>query len=104
MPKRHAWEIAERIDRDGAVVVELDEDEARAAIRALIEDGRRGDRRVPAVVVPQPGARAPDPRAGRTSSDPGMFVSLSCEVSPRIREFARSATTIMSTQVGPGPA
>jgi N-methylhydantoinase A len=35
-------------------------------------------------------------------ADPDLFVSLSSEVSPRIREFARSATTIMSTQVGPG--
>ena len=31
-----------------------------------------------------------------------MFVALSCEVSPRIREFSRNATTIMSTQIGPG--
>ncbi len=31
-----------------------------------------------------------------------MFVSLSSEVSPRIREFSRNATTIMSAQIGPG--
>ena len=31
-----------------------------------------------------------------------MYVALSSEVSPRIREFARNATTIMSTQIGPG--
>src|SRR6202000_3502991 len=34
--------------------------------------------------------------------DPDVFVALSSEVSPRIREFARNATTIMSTQIGPG--
>ena len=34
--------------------------------------------------------------------DPDVFVALSHEVSPRIREFARNATTIMSTQIGPG--
>ena len=35
-------------------------------------------------------------------ADPDVFVALSSEVSPRIREFARNATTIMSTQIGPG--
>ena len=34
--------------------------------------------------------------------DPDIYVALSSEVSPRIREFARNSTTIMSTQVGPG--
>ena len=34
--------------------------------------------------------------------DPDVYVALSSEVSPRIREFARNSTTIMSTQVGPG--
>ena len=31
LPKRHALEVTERVDRDGAVVVPLDEDQARAA-------------------------------------------------------------------------
>jgi hypothetical protein len=37
-----------------------------------------------------------------TEQDPELFVALSCEVSSRIREFSRNATTIMSTQIGPG--
>src|SRR5439155_7951261 len=31
-----------------------------------------------------------------------VYVALSSEISPRIREFSRNATTIMSTQIGPG--
>ncbi len=41
LPKRHVLEVTERIDRDGNVVVALDEDGARAAIRALLDDGVR---------------------------------------------------------------
>src|SRR5699024_5914423 len=32
---------------------------------------------------------------------PELYVALSSEVSPRIREYSRSVTTIMNTQVGP---
>ncbi|GAA2544637.1 hydantoinase/oxoprolinase family protein [Pseudonocardia hydrocarbonoxydans] len=101
LPKRHALEVIERIDRDGSVVVALDEDQARAAIRTLRDDGVRAiaisllwsfrnpvhERRLRELVAEQ---------------DPELYVALSSEVSPRIREFARNATTIMSTQIGPG--
>src|SRR5699024_1782510 len=36
------------------------------------------------------------------SEDPDVFVATSSNVTPRIREFARHATTIMSTQIAPG--
>ena len=101
VPKRHAWEVTERLDRDGNIVVALNEDDVRAAIADLLADGIRAiavsllwsfrnpihERRIRELVH---------------EADPGVFVSLSSEVSPRIREFARSATTIMSTQIGPG--
>jgi len=101
LPKRHALEVTERVDRDGTVVVALDEDQARAAIRALLDDGIRAiaisllwsfrnpvhEQRLRELVAEQ---------------DPDVFVALSSEVSPRIREFSRNATTIMSTQIGPG--
>jgi N-methylhydantoinase A len=101
LPKRHALEITERIDRDGNIVVALNEDEARTAIRVLLGDGIR------AIAVsllwsfrnPVHEQRIRDLVA---EQDPGVFVALSSEVSPRIREFARNATTIMSTQIAPG--
>ncbi|WIX98152.1 hydantoinase/oxoprolinase family protein [Amycolatopsis mongoliensis] len=101
LPKRCALEVTERIDRDGTVVVGLDEAEARAAIRTLLADG------VKAIAVsllwsfrnPVHEQRL---RALIAEEDPDVFVALSSEVSPRIREFARNATTIMSTQIGPG--
>jgi N-methylhydantoinase A len=101
LPKRHALEVTERVDRDGTVVVALDEDEARAAIRALLDDG------VQAIAVSllwsfRNPAHEQRLRELIAEQDPDVFVALSSEVSPRIREFARNATTIMSTQIGPG--
>ena len=101
LPKKHALEVTERIDRDGTVVVALDEDQARAAIRSLVVDG------VQAIAVSLLWSfRNPvhEQRLRELIAEeaPDLFVALSSEVSPRIREFARNATTIMSTQIGPG--
>ncbi|MDT7578498.1 MAG: N-methylhydantoinase [Pseudonocardiales bacterium] len=101
LPKRHALEVTERIDRDGTVIVALDEDQARAAISALLDDGVR------AIAISllwsfRNPAHEQRLRELVAEQDPDVFVALSSEVSPRIREFARNATTIMSTQIGPG--
>lgn len=101
LPKKHALEVTERIDRDGNVVIPLDEAKARETIQTLLDGGLR------AIAVsllwsfrnPVHELRL---RELIHESDPDVFVSLSSEVSPRIREFARNATTIMSTQIGPG--
>ena len=101
LPKRHALEVTERIDRDGNVVVALDEDAARDAIGALLADGVRAI----AVSLLWSFRNPVHERRLREligEADPDVFVALSSEVSPRIREFARNATTIMSTQIGPG--
>ncbi|GAA2055389.1 hydantoinase/oxoprolinase family protein [Williamsia deligens] len=101
IPKEHALEVTERVDRDGRVIVALDEDDVRLQVTALLDQGIRAiavsllwsfrnpahERRIREIVA---------------EIDPSVFVSLSSEVSPRIREFARNATTIMSTQIGPG--
>ncbi len=96
-----AREVTERIDRAGEVVVPLDEDEARQTIRELLAAGMR------AIAVSllwsfRNPAHEHRLRELIYEQDPTVFVALSSEVSPRIREFARSATTIMSTQIGPG--
>ena len=101
LPKRHALEVVERMDRDGNVVVKLDEAQARTAIRQLADDG------VSAIAVSLLWSFR-NPAHERRLRElihevaPDVFVSLSSEVSPRIREFSRSATTIMSAQIGPG--
>ncbi|MGY2876173.1 N-methylhydantoinase A [Marmoricola sp. URHA0025 HA25] len=101
IPKRLAVEVTERIDRDGKIVVSLDEDAARVAIRDLLDQGVR------AIAVSLLWSFRNPVHEERLvelihEADPDVFVATSSTVSPRIREYARHATTIMSTQIGPG--
>jgi N-methylhydantoinase A len=100
VPPRLIREIDERIDHKGAVVVPLDEDGVRQAVRDLVASG------VEAIAVSLLWSfRNPvhEQRVGQIIAEeaPRMYAALSSDVSPRIREYARSATTIMNTQVGP---
>ncbi|MEU5701160.1 hydantoinase/oxoprolinase family protein [Streptomyces aurantiacus] len=101
IPKRHAVEVTERLDRDGTVVVALDEESVRSAVHSLLDQGIRSI----AVSLLWSFKNAVHEQRIREivgELDPEAFVALSSEVSPRIREYARNATTIMSAQIGPG--
>ena len=101
VPRRHRFEITERIDAQGQVVTPLAEDELPALIEAIRDAGLQTvgvsflfsflndahERRV--------GAAA----ARRRCPDVGVF--LSCEVLPEIREFERASTTAVCAYVGP---
>lgn len=100
VPRERVREIDERIDYKGAVIVPLDEDGVRAAVRELLSDG------VESIAVSLLWSfRNPlhEQRIREIIQEerPEMYVALSSEVSPRIREYARNVTTIMNTQVGP---
>ncbi|WP_020497490.1 hydantoinase/oxoprolinase family protein [Sciscionella marina] len=93
-------EIDERIDHKGAVIVPLDEDGVRESVRALLADD------VEAIAVSllwsfHSPAHEQRVRELIHEEAPGLYVALSSEVSPRIREYSRSVTTLMNTQVGP---
>lgn len=101
LPKRLALEVVERVDRDGNVVVPLDEASVRRAVQALL------DQDVSAIAVSllwsfRNPAHELRIREIVHELAPEVFVALSSEVSPRIREFARSSTTVMSAQIAPG--
>ena len=98
--KDRVEEVTERVDQSGRIVVPLDEAEVRAAVTRLLGTG------VQAIAVSllwsfQTPAHERRVREIIAELSPETFVSLSSDVSPRIREFARSATTIMNTQLGP---
>jgi N-methylhydantoinase A len=100
VPKRLIREVVERIDRNGDVVVPLDEAHARRMIGELLAQDVR------AIAVSLLWSfRNPvhEERIGQliTEADPSMLVALSSKISPRMREFARTSTTIMSTQIAP---
>ncbi|WP_157250245.1 hydantoinase/oxoprolinase family protein [Nonomuraea typhae] len=93
-------EIDGRVDYKGAVVVPLDEGGVREAVRELVADG------VEAIAVSflwsfRNPAHEQRVRELIHEEAPGLYVALSSDVSPRIREYSRSVTTIMNTQVGP---
>ena len=99
--RKLAREVIERVDRAGQIVVPLDEEDARRVIREILAEGVR------AIAISLLWGFANDTHEKRLrelihEEDPEVFVAISSEVSPRIREFARNSTTIMSTQIGPG--
>jgi N-methylhydantoinase A len=100
VPPQLVREIDERIDHKGAVVVPLDEEGTRRAIRELVAAGAQA---IAVSLLWSFRNPAHEQRVGELIAEeaPGHYVALSSDVSPRIREYARSATTIMNTQVGP---
>jgi N-methylhydantoinase A len=100
VPRNLVVEINERIDYKGAVIVRLDENGVRAATKRLLAHG------VEAIAIsflwsfrnPAHELRA---REIIAEEAPSLYVALSSEISPRIREFSRSATTIVNTQIAP---
>jgi N-methylhydantoinase A len=100
LPKRRIKEVTERIDYKGAIVVALNEEEVRRAVEDLLAEQVEGiaisllwsfrnplhEQRIRSIVQ---------------EMAPHLYIGLSSDISPRIREYARSATTVMSTQVGP---
>src|SRR5215212_2134999 len=93
-------EVPERVDQDGGVLVPLDEEAARRAVRSLRDLGVESiavsllysflnpahERRLAAIIAEE---------------HPAALVSLSCEVLPRFREFERTMTTALNAYVAP---
>jgi len=100
VPRERVFEVTERIDFAGDVVVPLSAVELERAIDAIEASG------VEAVAVaflwsfvnPDHERRA----AARVRARlPGVFVSCSHEVAPRIGEYGRTVATVMNAQLGP---
>jgi N-methylhydantoinase A len=94
------WEIAERIGADGRILRPLDERAATALIASLEAEG------IESVAITLLHAYANPAHEQRLAALvrealPGLPVSLSCEVSPEIREFERFTTTCANAYVQP---
>jgi len=100
VPRRRRIEIPERMDARGAVVTPLDLDAARAAARALVDEG------VEAIAVCFLHAYR-NPAHERAAAEllrrefPRVAVSLSCEVVAELREYPRAVTTCANAYVQP---
>ncbi len=99
-PRARRIGVRERMRADGRVAVALSERSLRQAISRLKRD------RVEAVAVCYLHAYR-DPRhekltgAALARALPGVYVSLSSEVLPQIKEYERVSTTVVNASVGP---
>ncbi|WP_107656410.1 hydantoinase/oxoprolinase family protein [Nocardia suismassiliense] len=100
VPRERIYEVDERVDYKGSVIVPLDEDSVRASVRSMLDTG------VESIAVSLLWSFRNPVHEHRIrdivhEESPKLYVALSSDVSPRIREYGRSVTTIMNTQVGP---
>jgi N-methylhydantoinase A len=100
-PKRRRRGIVERVAADGSVLVKLDEDQARAAIRELVD--QQGAEAFAVCLLfsfrhPEHERRL---RELIEEVDPKLGVSLSCEVDPMYREYERTVVTVFDAYVRP---
>jgi N-methylhydantoinase A len=99
-PRRLVFGIRERVDYSGAEVGRLREDDVRAACAAIREA------RVDAVAIcflwsfENP---AHEQRAAEIVREelPGVYLSVSSELVPRLGEYERTATTLVNAYLGP---
>ena len=100
VPRRHRFEITERIDAQGEVVTPLAEDEIQPLIDAIRAAGLQ------TVAVSLLFSFLNDSHERRLGEAlraalPDVGIFLSCEVLPEIREFERASTTAVCAYVGP---
>ncbi len=98
--RRRRMGVPERLDYEGQVLVPLDEDAVRAALRRL---KRQGTQSLAVVFMfsfinPRHEQRV---RELAVEECPGMSVSLSHEVMPSAPEFERTSTTLVNAYVAP---
>lgn len=99
VPRRHCWEVGERLLVDGSVHRPLIEEEVRAVARQMQAAG------IVSVAVCFLHAYT-NPAHERRARDilqdaaPGIAVSLSSDVSPIYREYERASTTVLNAYVG----
>jgi len=100
VPRRWRLEVDERVAADGSVVRALDEASVERAIAAL---GGQGIEAVAVTLLHSYANPAHERRVGEllTAALPHVFISLSVDVLPEIREYERTSTTVINSYVGP---
>ncbi|EKF17704.1 hydantoinase/oxoprolinase family protein [Nitratireductor pacificus] len=99
-PRRLRIGVPERVDSNGGVLTPLNEDAVREAVRFLVAEG------VEAIAVCYLFSFIRPDHERRTreiieEESPGLYISLSHEVLPEIREYERVSTTVVNAYVGP---
>ena len=100
VPRRLRMEVSERIGADGEIEIALDEKAVLRAAGVLVDAGVNS---VAIVFLHAYANRAHEERARALIAEayPQLFVSISSEVSPQIREYERTVTTVANAYVKP---
>jgi N-methylhydantoinase A len=100
VPRERVFEVEERIDREGSVVVPLGMKSVEAVLESLpsAEIEAVGICTLWSVVNPVHELRLAELVADRL---PGVFVTLSHQIAPGIGEYARMSTTAVNAVLGP---
>jgi N-methylhydantoinase A len=100
VPRDLRFDIKERIGADGEVLVPLDKESVQQAIQDMRANG------IEAVAICfLHSYRSPDHERQAAeivqAEMPGIYVSLSSDVLPQIKEFDRFSTTVVNAYIGP---
>jgi len=100
VPRERRLEVDERLRADGSVLLPLDEDKAREAIREL---ARHDVASIAVCLLNSFENPAHELALKRLVADelPGVSLSISYEVLPQIREYERTSTTVTNAYVKP---
>ena len=98
--RRLRLEVDERLDSDGAVVTPLSEEDVVTALDRIAEDGAES---VAVCFLHSYRNPAHERRVGEAIRErlPDIYVSLSVDVLPEIREYERTSTTVVNSYLGP---
>jgi N-methylhydantoinase A len=100
VPRRHRFEVRERVDRHGVVLLPLELDDLETVVATCIRDG------VEAIAVcllhsyAHP-AHEQDVRGALVSALPQIPVTISSEITREWREYERSSTAVLNSYVQP---
>lgn len=100
VPRRYRIGIPERLDKAGNIITPLDEEAVRTSVRQLVKED------VEAIAVCFLFSFVNPTHEKRVKEiieeeAPNVFISLSSEVLPQIREFERVSTTVVNAFTGP---
>lgn len=98
VPPERCHEVEERVDRDGRILQELDEDDLRRLVSRLEEQDVES-----VAVCLLFSFLSPDHerRVAERLREAGLSVSLSSRILPEFREFERASTTVANAYVTP---
>jgi N-methylhydantoinase A len=100
VPRAMVRPITERVDVDGEVIVPLDEDEVRDAVRELVAAGAAA---LTISFLWSTMNPVHEQRAREIAAEvaPDLFISCSSDLSSRTGEYERTTTAVMNSYIGP---